>query len=73
MSSAWRGTGVILPVPSGSVIETWSVLNAWANVAGELSNPNVATSSARPIKSSSAPGARMSTARIATSTVENER
>src|SRR5262245_8742120 len=62
MSSACRGTGVILPVPSGSAIEMWSVLNAWANVGSEVRTPNVAMSSARPIKSSSAPGAPMSTA-----------
>jgi len=46
MSSAWRDTGAILPVPSTSVIEMWSVLNANADAGGELRNPNVATSSA---------------------------
>jgi hypothetical protein len=34
MSSAWRATGVISPVASASVTVMWSVLNAWADVAG---------------------------------------
>ena len=35
MSSAWRATGVILPVASASVTVMWSVLNAWADAAGD--------------------------------------
>jgi hypothetical protein len=56
-------TDVILPVASASVTLMWSVLNAWADAAGELMTNNVATSSARPIKPSSAPGEPMSTVR----------
>src|SRR5580765_8017776 len=63
MSSAWRATGVILPVASASVTVMWSVLNAWADAAGTLVTSNVATSSARPIKPSSAGRDPMSIAR----------
>ena len=63
MSNAWRGTDVILPVASASVTLMWSVLNAWGDAAGELMTNNVAMSSARPTKPSSAPGEPMSTAR----------
>src|SRR5437867_10035056 len=63
MSSAWRATGVILPVTSASVTVMWSVLNAWADAAGKLVTSNVATSSAQPIKPSSAGRDPMSIAR----------
>src|SRR5687768_18183144 len=49
MSSAWRGTDVILPPASVSVTLMWSALSAWADAAGEPMTNNVATSSARPI------------------------
>src|SRR5262245_22887647 len=61
MSSAWRATGVILPVASVSVTVMWSVLNPCADGAGEPIANTVATSSARRIRRSSAAGAPMST------------
>jgi hypothetical protein len=55
-----------VPVLSASVTVMWSVLNAWADAVREPIHNNVATSSARPTTSSSAPGVPMSTARTAT-------
>ena len=60
MSSAWRATGVTLPLASVSVIVMWSVLNACADGAAEPIASNVATSSARSRRPSSAPGKPMS-------------
>jgi hypothetical protein len=56
MSSAWRATGVVIPVASVKVTVMWSLLTAWVDAADELMTNNVATSNARLIEPSSIPG-----------------
>lgn len=48
MSSACRGTDIVFPVASVSVIVMWSVLNACADAVNEPTT-NTAASTTRPI------------------------